>query len=65
MYLDFFVIVFSDDILIYSRSWKDHMRHLRIVLQVLKDNKLFSKFSTCEFWLRSVAFLCQIVSGEG
>ena len=51
--------------LIYSRSENDHMRHLGIVLQVLKDNQLFDKFSKCEFWLRSVAFLGHIVSSEG
>ena len=64
-YLDLFFIVFIDDILIYSRSENDYMRHLRIVLQVLKDNKFFAKLSKCEFWLRSVAFLGDIVSSEG
>ena len=64
-YLDLFVIVLNDDILVYSRSENDHMRHLRIVLQVLKDNQLFAKFSKCEFWLRFVAFLRHIVSSEG
>ena len=51
-YLDLFVIVFIDDILIYSRSENDHMRHLRLVLQVLKDNQLLAMFSKCAFWLR-------------
>jgi len=64
-YLDSFVIVFIDDILIYSKSEDDHMNHLRIVLQVLKDHQLYAKFSKCEFWLRSVAFLGHIVSSEG
>ncbi|KAH0697960.1 hypothetical protein KY289_015442 [Solanum tuberosum] len=64
-YFDMFVIVFIDDILIYSRSENDHMDHLRIVLQVLKDHQLFTKFSKCEFWLRSVAFLGHIVSSKG
>ncbi|KAH0651615.1 hypothetical protein KY284_031527 [Solanum tuberosum] len=64
-YLDMFVIVFMEYILIYSRSENDHMDHLRIVLQVLKDQQLFAKFSKCEFWLRSVAFLGHIVSSEG
>ncbi|WMV58815.1 hypothetical protein MTR67_052200 [Solanum verrucosum] len=63
-YLDMFVIVFIDDILIYSRSKNGHIDHLRIVLQVLKDQQLFSKFSKCEFWLRSVAFLDHIVSSK-
>ena len=64
-FLDSFVIVFIDDILIYSKSEDDHMNHLRIVLQVLKDHQLYAKFSKCEFWLRSVAFLGHIVSSEG
>ena len=59
------MIVFINDILIYSRRENDHMRHLRIVLQVLKDNQIFAMFSKCEFWLRSVAFLGNIVSSEG
>ncbi|KAH0709204.1 hypothetical protein KY284_010631 [Solanum tuberosum] len=64
-YLDSFVIVFIDYILIYSKSEDDHMNHLRIVLQVLKDHQLYSKFSKWEFWLRSVVFLGHIVSSEG
>ena len=64
-YLDTFVIVFIDDFLIYSKSEDDHMNHLRIVLQVLKDHQLYSKFSKCEFWLRSVAFLGHIFSSVG
>ncbi|KAH0633374.1 hypothetical protein KY284_036160 [Solanum tuberosum] len=64
-YLDSFVIVFINNILIYSKSEGDHMEHLRIVLQVLKDHQLYDKFSKCEFWLRSVAFLCLIVSSRG
>ena len=59
---DLFVIVLIDGILIYSRSENDHMRHLRTIFKVLKDNQLFSKFTKCEFWLRSVAFLGHIVS---
>ncbi|KAH0773630.1 hypothetical protein KY290_010767 [Solanum tuberosum] len=64
-YLDMFVIVFIDDILIYSRSENEHMDHLWIVLQVFKDHQLYTKFSKCEFWLRSVAFLGHIVSRKG
>ncbi|KAH0680772.1 hypothetical protein KY284_021857 [Solanum tuberosum] len=64
-FLDSLVIVFIDDILIYLRSEGDHMKHLRIVLQVLIDHQLYAKFSKCEFWLRSVAFLGHIVSGMG
>ena len=55
-YLDQFIVVFIDDILIYSNSEEDHAEHLRITLQVLKDNKLFAKFSKCEFWLGTVSF---------
>ena len=64
-YLDLFVIVFIDDILIYSRSEEEHASHLRVVLQTLKDRQLFAKFSKCEFWLQSVAFLGYIVSSKG
>ena len=64
-YLDMFVIVFIDDILVYSRSEDEHSNHLRTILQTLRDNNLFAKFSKCEFWLRSVAFLGHIISFEG
>ena len=57
-----FVIVFINDILIYSKSENELMDHLRIMLQVLKNQQLFAKFSKCEFWLRSIAFLGHIVS---
>ncbi|XP_070040665.1 uncharacterized protein [Nicotiana tomentosiformis] len=64
-FLDLFVIVFIDDILVYSRSEDEHADHLRAVLQTLRDRKLYAKFSKCEFWLKSVAFLGHIVSDEG
>ncbi|WMV14253.1 hypothetical protein MTR67_007638 [Solanum verrucosum] len=64
-YLDMFVIIFIDDILIYSRHEDDHASHLRIVFQTVKDKDLYAKFSKCEFWLESVAFLAQIVSSDG
>nr|XP_043615896.1 uncharacterized protein LOC122587795 [Erigeron canadensis] len=64
-YLDKFVIVFIDDILIYSRSKDEHEKHLRIILQLLRDEKLYAKFSKCEFWLRQVQFLGHIVNKEG
>ncbi|WMV55019.1 hypothetical protein MTR67_048404 [Solanum verrucosum] len=64
-YLDMFVIVFIDDILIYSRNEEDHASHLGIVLQTLKYRELYAKFSKCDFWLESVAFLGHIVSREG
>ncbi|KAH0692437.1 hypothetical protein KY285_019534 [Solanum tuberosum] len=59
------VIVFIDNILIYSRNEEEHASHLRVVLQTLKDRQLFAKFNKCEFWLQSVAFLGHIVSSEG
>ena len=61
-YLDSFVIVFIDDILVYSKTEEDHVRHLRIVLQRLREEKLYAKFSKCEFWLTSVTFLGHVVS---
>ena len=60
-----FVIVFIDDILIYSRSEDEHASNLRIVLQTLKDRQLFAKFSKCEIWLQSVAYVGHIVSQKG
>ena len=64
-YLDEFVIVFIDDILIYSKDEDQHAEHLRIVLQILKDQRLYAKFKKCEFWLDSVVFLGHIINGEG
>ncbi|WMV30399.1 hypothetical protein MTR67_023784 [Solanum verrucosum] len=64
-YLDMFVILCIDDILIYIRSEDEHTDHLRIVLQFLKDQHLFTMFSKCKFWLRSVAFLGHIVYIKG
>ncbi|KAA3466375.1 DNA/RNA polymerases superfamily protein [Gossypium australe] len=64
-YLDKFVVVFIDDILIYSRDESDHAEHLRIVLQTLRDKQVYAKFSKSEFWLREVGFLGHIVSGDG
>jgi hypothetical protein len=55
--LNKFVVVFIDDILIYSKNEKEHARHLRIVLHRLRDHKLYAKFSKCQFWLDSVRFL--------
>jgi hypothetical protein len=64
-YLDRFVVVFIDDILIYSKSESDHEEHLRLVLQKLRDNELYSKFSKCEFWIDKVPFLGHIISNGG
>ncbi|XP_049374045.1 uncharacterized protein LOC125839117 [Solanum verrucosum] len=63
-FLDVFVIVIIDDNLVYSISEEDHANHLRQVLQILRDRKLYAKFSKCEFWFKSVAFLCHVVSDE-
>jgi hypothetical protein len=63
--LDKFVVVFIDDILIYSKSKAEHAKHLRIVLQRLRDHKLYAKLSKCEFWLDSVKFLGQTISKDG
>ena len=58
-------MVFVDDILIYSKSEKEHEGYLRIVLQVLRDHQLYDKFSKCEFWLTEVKFLGHMVSVSG
>ncbi|KAH0680945.1 hypothetical protein KY285_022559 [Solanum tuberosum] len=63
-FLDSFVIVFIDDILVYSKSVKEHADHLRSVLGVLGKQKLYAKFSKCEFWLKLVAFMGHVVSKE-
>ncbi|KAA3478057.1 DNA/RNA polymerases superfamily protein [Gossypium australe] len=63
-YLDKFVVVFIDDILIYSRDENEHAEHLRTVLQILRDKQLYAKFSKSEFWLKEVGFLGHIVSGD-
>lgn len=64
-YLDSFIIVFIDDILVYSKIDANHVRHLTIMLQRLMEEKLYGKFSKCEFWLFLVAFLGYVVSKEG
>uniref|UniRef100_A0A2N9IPW9 Reverse transcriptase n=1 Tax=Fagus sylvatica TaxID=28930 RepID=A0A2N9IPW9_FAGSY len=64
-YLDRFVIVFIDDILVYSKSLEEHEDHLRIVLQILRDKKLYAKLKKCEFWLNQVVFLGHVVSKDG
>jgi hypothetical protein len=64
-YLDKFVVVFIDDILVYSRSEEEHEGHLRLVLQKLRDNQLYAKLSKCEFWLKEVSFLGHVITRRG
>ena len=61
-YLDKFVMVFIDDILLYSKTEEEHQEHLRIVLERLRKEKLYAKYKKCEFWLKQVAFLGHIIS---
>jgi hypothetical protein len=63
--MDQFVVVFIDDILVYSKSMEEHEEHLRIVLQRLREHQLYAKFSKCEFWIKEVPFLGHMVSPEG
>ncbi|KAD6796205.1 hypothetical protein E3N88_07101 [Mikania micrantha] len=64
-YLDKFVIVFIDDILIYSRNQQEHAQHLKLILEILAREKLHAKFSKCEFWLRELQFLGHVVNENG
>jgi hypothetical protein len=64
-YLDKFVIVFIDDILIYSKDKQEHAKHLRIALQILREHQLYAKFSKCKFWLDQVEFFGHVISKEG
>jgi len=64
-YLDQFVVLSIDNILIYSGTPEEHTHHMRIVLEVLRRNELYTKFSKCEFWLNKVAVLGHIVSKDG
>ena len=64
-YLDKFVVVFIDDILIYSKTEEEHAEHLRLVLETFREHKLYAKLSKCEFWLSEVAFLGHVVFAGG
>jgi hypothetical protein len=64
-YLDRFVVVFIDDILIFSKTMEEHEEYLRLVLEKLRSNQLYAKFSKCEFWLTEVAFLGHVISARG
>ena len=63
--LDKFVVVFIDDILVYSKSEDEHTKHLHIVFQRLRDHHLYAKFSKCDFWLREIKFLGHTISQDG
>jgi hypothetical protein len=64
-YLDRFIVVFIDDILVFSKTMEEHEEHLRLVLEKLRSNQLYAKFSKCELWLTEVAFLGHIISVGG
>ena len=64
-YLDKFVVVFIDDILVYSKTEEEHAVHLRLVLETLREHQLYAKLSKCEFWLKEVAFLGHVISAGG
>jgi hypothetical protein len=64
-YLDKFVIVFLDDILVYSKTEEEHEKHLRMVLQVLREHQLYAKLSKCSFYQRQIHYLGHIISKEG
>jgi hypothetical protein len=64
-YLDKFVVVFIDDILIFSKNEEEHDEHLRLILQKLRENQLYAKLRKCEFWLKEVSFLGHIISEGG
>nr|GEW07836.1 putative reverse transcriptase domain-containing protein [Tanacetum cinerariifolium] len=64
-YLDKFVIVFIDDILVYSKDEEEHGRHLKIILELLKKERLYAKFSKCDFWLDSVQFPSHVIDRSG
>nr|GFA91749.1 putative reverse transcriptase domain-containing protein [Tanacetum cinerariifolium] len=64
-YLDKFVIIFTDDILIYSKNEKEHKEHLKAILKLLMKEKLYAKFSKCEFWIPKVQFIGHIIDSRG
>jgi hypothetical protein len=64
-YMNKFVVVFIDDILVYSRSEEEHEEHLRLALQKLRENRLYAKLIKCEFWMKQVAFVGHVISMRG
>ncbi|GKA66367.1 putative reverse transcriptase domain-containing protein [Tanacetum coccineum] len=65
LYLDKFVIVFIDDILVYYKDKEEHRKHLKIIMELLKKERLYAKFSKCDFWLNSVKFLGHVIDHDG
>ena len=65
LFLDKFVVIFIDDILIYSRTREEHTEHLRLVLDVLREKQLYAKLSKCELWMDEVQFLGHVISAQG
>lgn len=65
LYMNKFVVIFIDDIFIYSRTPQEHDEHLKIVFSVLREKKLFTKFSKCELWMSEVKFLAHVISQGG
>ena len=64
-YLDKFVVVFIDDILVFSKTEAEHEEHMRLVMQKLREHQLYAKLSKCEFWLKEVSFLGHVISNGG
>jgi hypothetical protein len=64
-YMDKFIVVFVDDILIFSKTEEEHEKHLRLVLEKLRSNQSYAKFNKCEFWLTEVAFFRHVISAGG
>jgi hypothetical protein len=64
-FLDKFVVLFIDDILVYSKTQEEHAEHLRLVLGTFREHQLYAKFSKCEFWLKEVGFLGHVISAGG
>src|SRR3954463_12803739 len=64
-YLDKFVVVYLDDIFVYSKNEEEHAEHLRLILEKLREHKLYAKYSKCEFWLPDVTYLGHVISKDG
>ena len=64
-YLDKFIVVYLDDILVYSKNKEEHAEHLRLVLEKLREHQLYAKYSKCEFWLPEVTYLGHVISKDG